>query len=86
MKNEIDESRHLACIQLENRNAVAYGCRDVAIILRQLKLKKKYIVSMPSIMNEKSCRTDARKQKERQNYKRQNVCDMREHHPPVNAF
>ena len=40
VKNEIDKSRHLACIQKENRNAVAYDCRDVAIILRQLKLKK----------------------------------------------
>ena len=40
MKNEIDKFRHLACIQKENRNAVAYDCRDVAIILRQLKLKQ----------------------------------------------
>ena len=39
-KNKIDKFRHLACIQLENRNAVAYDCRDVAIILRQLKFKK----------------------------------------------
>ena len=40
VKNEIDKFRHLACIQNENRNAVAYDCRDVAIILRQLKFKK----------------------------------------------
>ena len=37
VKNKIDKFRHLACIQEENRNAVAYDCRDVAIILRQLK-------------------------------------------------
>ena len=40
VKNEIDRFRHLACIQKENRNAVAYDCRDVAIILKQLKFKK----------------------------------------------
>ena len=40
VKNEIDKFRHLAYIQKENRNAVAYDCRDVAIILRQLKFKK----------------------------------------------
>ena len=40
MKTKIDELRHLAFIQQENRNAVAYDCRDVAIILKQLKLKK----------------------------------------------
>ena len=40
MKNKIDKFRHLACIQYENRNAVAYDCRDVAIILRQLQFKK----------------------------------------------
>ena len=40
VKNKIDEFRHLACIQQENRNAVAYDCLDVAIILRQLKFKK----------------------------------------------
>ena len=40
VKNEIDKFRHLACIQKENRKAVAYECRDVAIILRQLKFKK----------------------------------------------
>ena len=40
VKSKIDKFRHLACIQYENRNAVAYDCRDVAIILRQLKLKK----------------------------------------------
>ena len=39
-KNKIDKFRHLAFIQVENRNAVAYDCRDVAIILRQLKFKK----------------------------------------------
>ena len=40
VKNKIDKFRHLACIQKENRNAVAFDCRDVAIILRQLKFKK----------------------------------------------
>ena len=34
-ENKIDKSRHLACIHQENRNAVVYGCRDVAIILRK---------------------------------------------------
>ena len=40
VKNKIDNFRHLACIEYENRNAVAHGCRDVAIIVRQLKFKK----------------------------------------------
>ena len=42
VKNKIDKVCHLACIQHENRNAVAYryDCRDVVIILRQLKFKK----------------------------------------------
>ena len=40
VKNKIDKFRHSACIQKENRNAVAYDSRDVAIILRQLKFKK----------------------------------------------
>ena len=40
VKNEIDKFRHLSCIQKENQNAVAYDCRDIAIILRQLKFKK----------------------------------------------
>ena len=40
VKNKIDKFRHLAGIQYENRNAVAYNCRDVAITLRQLKFKK----------------------------------------------
>ena len=40
VNNEIDKFRHLACIQKENRNAVANDCSDVAIILRQLKFKK----------------------------------------------
>ena len=40
VKYEIDKFHHLACIQKENRNAVAYDCRDVTIILRQLKFKK----------------------------------------------
>ena len=35
MINKIDKSHHLACIHYENRNAVVYGCRDVAIILMQ---------------------------------------------------
>ena len=33
-------SLHLACILLGNRHAVAYGCRDVTIILRHAKSKK----------------------------------------------
>ena len=52
VKNKIDKFRHLACIQYENRNAVAYDCRDVAIILRQLKFKKSQSTNT-SIMNEK---------------------------------
>ena len=40
VKNKIDEFLHLACIQQENRNAVAYDCRDVAIILRQTQIQK----------------------------------------------
>ena len=40
VNNKIDKFRHLACIQKENRNVVAYDCRDVAMILRQLKFKK----------------------------------------------
>ena len=40
MNNENDKFRHAACIQKENRNAVDYDCRDVAIILRQLKFKQ----------------------------------------------
>ena len=40
VKNNIDKFRNLACIQSENRNAMAYDCRDVAIILRQPKFKK----------------------------------------------
>ena len=39
-EKKIDELCHLACIQQENRNVVAYDCRDVAIILRKLKFKK----------------------------------------------
>ena len=41
VKNEIDKFLHLACIK-KNRNAVAYDCHDVAIILRQLKFKKSH--------------------------------------------
>ena len=33
VKNKIDKFRHLPCIQKENRNAVAYDCRDVAVNL-----------------------------------------------------
>ena len=33
MKNKIDKSCHIACIYLENRNAVVYEYRDVALIL-----------------------------------------------------
>ena len=40
MKNRIDKSNDLACIHLENRNAVFYGWRDVAIIPRQPEFKK----------------------------------------------
>ena len=40
VKNKIDKFRHIAFIQVENRNAVAYDCCEVAIILRKLKLKK----------------------------------------------
>ena len=40
MKNKIDKSRHLACIHQENRQAVVYGCRDVAIVLRQPLFKE----------------------------------------------
>ena len=53
VKNKIDKFRHLACIQKENRNAVAYDCRDVAIVLRQLKLKKKLSQSPHTIHNER---------------------------------
>ena len=42
VKNEIGKSLQLACIQYENRNAVAYGCRDVAIILRYPKKVTEY--------------------------------------------
>ena len=70
MKNEIDKFRHLACIQLENRNSVAYDCRDVVIILRQLKFKKSQSTNTFHIERKKVCfQTDvcSRKQKERQN-------------------
>ena len=40
VKNKIDKFLHLASIQKKIENAVAYDCRDVAIILRQLKFKK----------------------------------------------
>ena len=40
VKNKIDRFSHLACIQKENRNAVDNDCRDVVIILKQLKFKK----------------------------------------------
>ena len=40
VKNNFDKFGNFACIQYENRNAVAYDCRDVAIIMRQLKFKK----------------------------------------------
>ena len=52
VKNKIDKFRHLACIQKENRNAMAYDCGDVAIILSQLKFEKSQS-TIPSIMNEK---------------------------------
>ena len=57
VKNKIDKFRHLACIQQENQNAVAYDYRDVAIKLRQLKFKKSQ--SAHTFHNEqKSFRTD----------------------------
>ena len=40
VKNKMNKFCHLACIQNENQNAVAYDCRYVAKILRQLKFKK----------------------------------------------
>ena len=40
VKYKFDKFRHLACIHQESRTAVAYDCRGVAIILRQLKFKK----------------------------------------------
>ena len=67
VQNEIDKFRHLACIQ-KNRTAVAYDCRDVAIILRQLKFIKSQRTN--TFHNErKSFQTDvrSREQKEGQN-------------------
>ena len=52
VKNKIDKFCHLTCIQYENRNYAAYDCRDVRIVLRQLKFKKSQS-PIPSIMNEK---------------------------------
>ena len=68
MKNEIDKFRHLAWIQKEKRNAVAHDYRDVVIILRQLKFKKK-VTEYQYLQTKQSFRTDVRfrKQKERQN-------------------
>ena len=67
MKNEIDKFRHLACIQFEKQNAVAYDCRDVAINLRQLELKKKS-QSTNTFHSErkKSFRVDVRSQKHKE--------------------
>ena len=69
MKNKIDKFRHLACIQYEIRNAVAYDCRDVAIILRLLKFKKSQSTHAFHYERKKSFRTDvcSGKEKERQN-------------------
>ena len=69
LKNEIDKFRHLACIQLENWNAVAYDCRDVAMILRQLKFKKSQSTNTFHNERKKSFRADvcSWKQNERQN-------------------
>ena len=55
--------------QLENRNAVAYDCCDVTIILRQLKSKKSQSTNTFHNEQRKGLRTDvrSRKQKERQN-------------------
>ena len=66
MNNAIDKFRHSASIQLENRNAVAYDCRDVAIILRQLKFKKSQ--STNTFHNERkiSYQTDVRSRKQRE--------------------
>ena len=58
VKNKIEKFHHLACIQLENRNAVAYDCRDVAIILRQLKFKKSQSTHTFHYERKKSFRTD----------------------------
>ena len=44
--NEFDKFRHLACIQKENRNAVAYDCRDNSN-------SKSHRVPIPFIINEK---------------------------------
>ena len=69
VKNKIDKFRHLACIQQENRTAVAYDCRDVALILRQLKFKKSQSPPYLPLWTKKSFRTDvcSWKQKEKQN-------------------
>ena len=53
VNNEIDKFSHLACIQKENRNAVAYDCCDVAIIMRQLKFKFKKSQSTNAFHNER---------------------------------
>ena len=55
VNNKIDNIRHLACIQSENRNAVACDCRDVAIyyIFWDNSNSKSHRVPIPSIMNEK---------------------------------
>ena len=41
MKKEIDKFHHLACIQKENQNSVAYDCRDVAIRVVLKKMQQK---------------------------------------------
>ena len=58
VENKIDRFRHLACIQKENRNAVAYDCCDVAIILKQLKFKKSQSANTFHNKRKKSFRTD----------------------------
>ena len=58
VKNKIGKFRHIACIQYENRNAVAYDCRDVAIILRQLEFKKSQSTHTFHYERKKSFRAD----------------------------
>ena len=68
-EKKIDKFRHLACIQQENRNAVANDSCNVAIILRQLKFRKSQNTHTFHNERKKSFRTNvcSWKQKERQN-------------------
>ena len=58
VKNKIDEFSHLACIQQKDQDAVAFDCRDVAIILRQLKFKKSQSTHTFHNERKKSFQTD----------------------------